>query len=504
MSSIRAIDLQFAYGGGESVLSNLDFHLTDGWTGLVGANGSGKTTLLRLIAGELAPTSGQIKRVPERPTIARCPQRVGDAELYETFATCWSGDAMRWMSLLELEPGDYWRWPTLSPGMRKRWQIAAALYEMPAIALLDEPTNHLDRAGKSVLLEAMRQFDGLGIIVSHDRDFLDDVCDRVMWLDERGAVVTTGGYARAREQRQAWIQRQNEALEALQSERDRLQAQLSRKRDAANRASASVSAKSRMTSIRDSDARSLGAKARAMRAAASLAGDAGATGSRLERVEEQLADKKYRETVGDALTIQHSGPRGSGVIRLHRDAITRGNETILRDVDIRIDGGRRIWLDAPNGAGKTTLVEELLESDIGERVVYLPQELPDEAVDDLVDEIRATSGERLGDWMHLVAALGADPDEVLRTQNPSPGVARKVLLARGLTSACSLVVLDEPTNHLDIPSIERLESALDHYDGALLLITHDSAFARSTTDERWTIRDGRVEVIGPTDGEEPP
>ena len=96
--------------------------------------------------------------------------------------------------------------------------------------------------------------------------------------------------------------------------------------------------------------------------------------------------------------------------------------------------------------------------------------------------------------LSLVAALGVDPDRLLATEQPSPGEARKLLIARGLGQHAWALVLDEPTNHLDLPSIEHLEEALREYPGALLLVTHDAHFAQRCTTTRWRVQGGGVDV----------
>ncbi|MFP2912850.1 ABC transporter ATP-binding protein, partial [Pyxidicoccus sp. 3LFB2] len=99
-----------------------------------------------------------------------------------------------------------------------------------------------------------------------------------------------------------------------------------------------------------------------------------------------------------------------------------------------------------------------------------------------------------GRVLSLVAALGVDPERLLASEQPSPGEARKLLIARGLGQHAWALVLDEPTNHLDLPSIERLEVALREYPGALLLVSHDAAFARACTSESWRVEHGQVTV----------
>jgi ATPase subunit of ABC transporter with duplicated ATPase domains len=111
-----------------------------------------------------------------------------------------------------------------------------------------------------------------------------------------------------------------------------------------------------------------------------------------------------------------------------------------------------------------------------------------------VDRVRSLDATARGRVLGTVALLGVDPDQVLVTDRPSPGEARKLALARALTGDASVLVLDEPTNHLDLPSIERLQEAVTGWRGALLLVSHDPHLAAAVTSTRWTVADGRVVV----------
>jgi ATPase subunit of ABC transporter with duplicated ATPase domains len=187
------------------------------------------------------------------------------------------------------------------------------------------------------------------------------------------------------------------------------------------------------------------------------------------------------------------------LLTLDAAEVRAGPAALLRDVRVVLARDARVRLEGPNGAGKSTLLAALLAASTlpPGRLLHLPQELPREAGPRLLREVRALEPEVRGHVLSLVAALGTDPARLLASADPSPGEARKVLLALGLGRHAWALVLDEPTNHLDLPTVERLEGALGAYPGAVLLVTHDDAFAARALGDggaRWRIRSGRVEV----------
>src|SRR5262245_60644217 len=153
--------VSFAHADAVPLLTDLTRILEPGWSGLVGANGAGKTTLLRILGRDLPPDAGTVRSVPAALSIGWCPQAVGDlSDDVRAFADATDGGAARLRGLLALDAAALARWPTLSPGERKRWQIGSALAGEPAVLLLDEPTNHLDAAARDLLIDTLRRFEG--------------------------------------------------------------------------------------------------------------------------------------------------------------------------------------------------------------------------------------------------------------------------------------------------------------------------------------------------------
>ena len=165
----------------DKLFDSLSLQFESGWTGIVGPNGSGKTTLLKLITGQLKPDSGTITAV--RSTWY-CEQRSDFLPVkFDEFINSFEKNAFRIKTLLEIK--DEWatRWQTLSHGERKRCQIAVALYKNPDILAIDEPSNHLDQKAKTILFNALKTYKGIGLLISHDRELLDNLCFHTLFLD---------------------------------------------------------------------------------------------------------------------------------------------------------------------------------------------------------------------------------------------------------------------------------------------------------------------------------
>lgn len=495
MPALHLIDLSFSYSSAASVIDELTAHVGPGWTGVVGANGAGKTTLLRLVAGELSPTSGRIVTDPGDAVVTVVEQTIdkpGEAVL--DLAGSLDSSARRWMGRLDLRPHELDRWDTLSPGERKRWQVGAALATEPDILLLDEPTNHIDAEARSLVVDTFREFQGVGLIVSHDRTLLDELTTRTLQVHRFGSRLWNGNYSTARAGWEALEAETHEMRESVRR-RERVAARrLADERRAADQRNASRRREVRRAGVSDRDARSMEAKARHAGGASSGAQRMSTLRSELDRTRTELDGFTTRKEVGGSIFVDYE-PSPKRILLRHEGDLIAGATVLARTIDVAIEREDRIRLTGPNGAGKSTLLRALLASSPTTRphLLHLPQELDETQRRGLLDEVGGLDSAVRGRVLSIVALLGVDPDHLLTTDDPSPGEARKLGLALGLGTHRWGLLLDEPTNHFDLPAIERLEAALGSYPGALVVVTHDEQFARETTSIHWHLEDGVLE-----------
>ncbi|MBV8160706.1 MAG: ABC-F family ATP-binding cassette domain-containing protein [Acidimicrobiia bacterium] len=366
----------------------------------------------------------------------------------------------------------------LSGGQRARAGLAAILLSRFDVLLLDEPTNDLDFAGLDQLERFLQQSAVAAGVVSHDRAFLDHVVERVVELDghDHTAREFAGGWDAYLEERERARGHGYEDYERYRGERARLQERSRRQRQWA--------ARGRSRAVRRPADPDKFVRRRAVEATERLAAKARATDRAMERLE--VVDKPWE---GWNLRLQlRPAPRSSDVVvRLDGAVIERGTFR-LGPIDLELRWQDRLAIAGANGSGKTTLLQVLLGRvpltaggrRWGSRVVVgeldQARRVLDAAAGDrpVLDVFCADTGMLAADARTLLAKFELGADEVLRPAAMlSPGERTRALLALLMAREVNLLVLDEPTNHLDLPAIEQLESALESYDGTLVLVTHD-------------------------------
>lgn len=462
-----------------------------GWTAIIGDNGCGKTTLAKIAAGLLTPDTGSVT-----PTLlsAYCPQDSSCAPAaLEDFALDWSTDAVVLRTLLSIDDGWLWDYGSLSGGQRKRIQIACALWSRPDVLIMDEPTNDLDAGTRALVGAALESYDGVGILISHDRTLLNALVRQCLMFEDGRTTMRPGSYSEAASQ--AAMERSTAAAEreAARRECNRLQHEAQRRRCEADRSKSRLNARS--VGKKDNDKRERLGRARVSGKDGIASRSSATMGRRAakarERLEAPYAPKRYDpaiEGVGEAA-------RGRTVIHGPATTLQRGNFS-LSVPELWVGPADRIAVTGPNGAGKSTLIAHgVAAATPGIRVAVIPQDVDERQRSEALAALHDADPAERGHLLSLVGRLNSAPERLLEGSDISPGELRKLMLAQQLAQKPHLLVLDEPTNHLDIGSIEALQEMLACFPGALLLATHDAELAAAVCNMRWTIGDGNVAVM---------
>ena len=485
-ANINFFNVSFTYTTSDApVLSSVNFHFSKGWTAVAGPNGSGKSTVAKLAAGMLTPSSGFISSDSGLNTFY-CEQETSFIpERAPEFI--YSEDTFAGKLRSQLEICQDWadRWNTLSHGERKRLQSGIALWTMPEVLILDEPANHIDEKTKKILSSALMGFEGIGILISHDRDLLDCLCTSTVFIRPGYAMQRQGNYSSACEQQKLEDDaRERESLNATGRYRKIRKSAASMKQKETARGS--------KLSKRNIDRNDHDSKEKVDRAR--LTGK-DKTGSRKAKILEKRAEKegktasevyfKQRKIEGIEFTGERS--RSDRLFMIEKKILPLGNSKYLEIPESEILPHDRIAITGENGSGKSTLVKHIVSmTDIDpEKMIYIPQEIDSVLWKKIKGDLDALERKNLGAMFTAVHRLGSEPERVISSSMPSPGEKRKIMLAMGLLKNPHIIILDEPTNHMDISSIEALEAALNLYKGALIIVSHDMRFTGNTCEKRW-------------------
>ncbi|MCX4966747.1 ATP-binding cassette domain-containing protein [Streptomyces sp. NBC_00654] len=522
-ASVTCSGLSFNWPDGTPLFDGFSVSIGRGRTGLVGANGTGKSTLLRLLAGLLRPSQGSVTvggtlaYLPQNITLGttlRVDQALGIAERRAALSAIEGGDvdeahfavigddwdveerARATLDSLGLDGVELDRTVgEMSGGETVLLRLAALLLERPDVLLLDEPTNNLDLFARRRLYEAVDSWrSGVLVVVSHDRELLERV-DRIAEL-RSGSVSWYGGGWSAYEQALATQQEAAERmLRAADADVRRQKRELEEshiKLARRERQGRKVEAERRLPKIL------AGARKRAAQESAGKL--RGLHEDRLHEARERR--EEAADAIHDDAEIRVSLPRtavpaGRTVLTLEQLRPRYGK---LLDGNLQVHGPERIALVGRNGAGKTTLLRTLtgeLAPLAGEARTFVPLRFLPQRLDVLDEELSiAANVARMApgvDDNHIRSQLARFLFRGARAEQPagtlSGGERFRAALAATMLAAPApqLVVMDEPTNNLDMASVRQLTSALDHYEGALLIAGHDLRFLESIGITRWLL-----------------
>jgi ATP-binding cassette subfamily F protein 3 len=475
--------------------------------GCIGANGCGKSSLLALLCGELLPDSGEIA-MPPQLSIAQVAQEIpavsvpaieyvvdGDQQLRTVEAQLTqvrqTGDGMQEAMLhAQFEAIDGYTAQAraaqllyglgftaaehdqpvneFSGGWRMRLNLAQALMCRSDLLLLDEPTNHLDLDAIFWFEQWLKRYPGTVLLISHDRDFLDNVVDTIAHFSQPKISLYTGNYEAFEQQRAEQLALQQASYQRQQREIAHIQSFIARFRYKATKAK---QAQSRLNVL-----------------------------DKMVKIAPAHVDSPFYFSFQPALSSPNS------LIDLDKVSVGYGDQPVLEQVKLRISKGARLGLLGPNGAGKSTLIKLLAGSLKPSRgnytvndnlqIAYFAQHQleqlchEDSPLQHLQRLDPRVTEQTLRDFLGGFGFVG---EQALMPIAPfSGGEKARLVLALLVWQRPNVLLLDEPTNHLDLEMRHALTLALQDYEGALVMVSHDRYLLRATTEQLWLIAHGRV------------
>ena len=513
--------------GMKSVLKDISLTLQQGARmGLIGVNGSGKSTLFRLIAGQMEPDEGTISLMrgtrvgmltqeadiqsdlTVREELSRVFEPVREMErrlraLEEEMAQKHEDEAeldrlsREYARLTDrFEDAGGYEWPSriqgvlaglgfakgredqpasvLSGGEKTRLCLARLLLTQPDLLMLDEPTNHLDLSSIQWLEDTLKKYRGTVLIISHDRYFMNSVCDCMAEISMRRLVQYEGNYDQFTVKRQADIERQIREYKLQQAEIARQQAIIQRYR-----------MYNREKSIRAAESREKRLE-------------------KMERLERPVDEQHVR------FSFEARRRTGDDVLKVHGLAKGFEGRRLFENFDLHLRAGDRVAIIGPNGVGKSTLLNIIarkLKADAGEvefganvDLGYYEQhqtglDPEKDVLNELWDAFPRLDLDRVRSVLALFLFTGDDVYKKISML--SGGEKGRVSLCKLMLKRDNLLLLDEPTNHLDMDSREVLEGALEDFDGTILTVSHDRYFINRVADRIIEMRpDGVKEYLG--------
>ncbi len=505
----------FALRRGERLLlSDVDMALHAGWrVGVVGRNGTGKSSLFAAVRGEVEADRGDLD-LPSRLRIASIAQEMpslpdpavdfvlsGDAVVHEALQAEANAFANEdWEAVAEAHhrleevggydgaaragkllhglgfPAEIQQRPvaSFSGGWRVRLNLARALMTPSDVLLLDEPTNHLDLDAVLWLEQWLLKYPGTLLLISHDREFLDNVNTHTLHLHGGKAKLYTGNYTAFERQRSEQLRLQQITHEKAQAERAHLQSFIDRFSASAAKAKQAQSRVKRLAKMANTEA--------------------------------VRAEREVRIDFPAPLRLPHA------LLRLNHADCGYGDTTILHNANFGLEAGDRIGLLGPNGAGKSTLVKTLvgeLPLLTGERyahpdlrIGYFAQHTVEALVAGTspIDHLREISPEAsLQDFRNFLGKWSFAGDRAFESIDGFSGGERaRLALSLIAWRQPNVLLLDEPTNHLDLEMREALAEALSDFPGAIVLVSHDRHLIGLVSDTFWRVAEG---VVTPFDGD---
>ena len=489
-------DISFETKPGFFLFKNLNLILGKEKSGLVGNNGIGKSTILKLIVGELEPSSGVVETKTKLAYLSQDYQINLEITVEQTLGTEEEHKSLEVLAHMGLKNIQLKRlMSSLSGGERMRVVLAKLIIQQGNFLILDEPTNNLDQDAWQSVYELIKQWKGGLLVVSHDRTLLNFM-DKILELSDKGLGIYGGNF-------DFYVEQKNLEKEAAQRQLSEAEMEMKKTK---KQAQATKERQQKKSSHGKKTADKLGLPKIILGA---MKRRAQQTSGKLKKTQEdriasakgKLQKAKERISPENQIEVNLSNteiPNGKLVAKFENVNFTYDNgPVLLSQFNLSIYGPERLAINGPNGSGKTTLVKLILgelqplsgEVNLGiNRYAYLDQNVSVlNKSKTVLENLKALSGLDEGQSRNWLARFLFPREDVFKKiEVLSGGERMRAALACILSGDAppNLLVLDEPTNNLDLNSIERIESALLNFKGALIVISHDKSFLKNISIEK--------------------
>jgi macrolide transport system ATP-binding/permease protein len=446
--------------------------------GIVGVNGAGKTTLINILSQRLEPDEGWVKLygkagfisqlgAPDKKNISR------EAAAKFGIKTTWSEN--------------------MSGGEKTRFKLAQALEGQNMVIFADEPTSNVDMEGIELIEKKFEEYRGALIIISHDRSFLDKLCNQIIEIENSKIKIYKGNYSDYREQKMEERERAQFEYGEYVKEKKRLETVI-------------IKTKQKVKSMKKTPKRMGNSEARlhkmgGQKAKATLERAVKNVEKRIEHLE---VKEKPKVPSSIKLDIQDAGKLHSKII-IEGENLNKafGEKVIFKEAAFKIYNGSKVALIGPNGSGKSTLIKMIIDGDEaiktaqGVKIGYFSQEMDILRKDlSIIENVMEGSIYPENFARLLLARLLFKGESIYKKIDVLSGGERvKVSFAKILLADINILILDEPTNYLDINSLEVVEEALSEYDRTLLFVSHDRRFVDNVANKIMTIENYQIKMF---------
>ena len=447
--------------------------------GIVGVNGAGKTTLINVLSKKLEPDEGWVKLYGNYSYISQLDAPDGQTLSNEMASKF--GVPRTWSMYM-------------SGGEKTRFKLAIALEEKSALIFADEPTSNVDMEGIELMEKRFEEYNGALLIISHDRDFLDRLCNKILEIEHGKIKIYNGNYSDYAAQKKQEVERAQFEYEAYIKEKKRLQEVI-------------LETKQKVKSIKKAPRRMGNSEARLHRKMGNQKAKANlerAIKNIEKKIEHLEVKEKPKEQESIKLDLQDANKIYSKILIEGRNIYKAfGDKMIFENAEFSIYNSSKIALIGPNGCGKTTLIKMIMNKEApvkvaqGAKIGYFSQDMSI-LKDDLsiIENIMESSIYPENFVRTLLARLLFKREDVYKKVNVLSGGERvKVSFAKILLQDINLLILDEPTNYMDINSLEVVENALKDYDRTLLFVSHDRRFVESVANHIMTIENYKIKTF---------